>query len=100
MTDQHEHHNDEVGDCADALAEIYTFLDGELTDERRQLIGVHLDDCNPCLEIFDFEAELRLVVQQRCRDQVPDDLRRRIEERLRELGVVEGGGGPSVTPSN
>jgi mycothiol system anti-sigma-R factor len=92
MTDQHEQHDKHPrptteADCTRALVEIYTFLDGELTDERRERITRHLDDCSPCLEIFDFEAELRLVVQHRCRDQAPEHLRVRIQSTLRALAA-------------
>ena len=72
----HDHDHDTA--CEEALAELYTFLDGELTEERRVTIRRHLDDCNPCLEAFDFEAELRRVVAERCRESVPDHLRARI----------------------
>ena len=67
-----------TGNCNDALRELYEFLDGELTDERKALIKDHLAGCNPCLEAFDFEAELKIVVARCCRDQVPDGLRQRI----------------------
>jgi mycothiol system anti-sigma-R factor len=55
-----------------------------LTPERRLEIQHHLDACLPCLEAFDFEAELRMLIARRCRDQVPDGLRRRIAEALVE----------------
>ena len=61
--------------CIEAVELLYHYLDGELTDERRVLIQHHLDDCPPCFEAFDFEAELRIVVRQKCRDQVPESLR-------------------------
>ena len=64
--------------CEQALHELYHFLDGALTDERRTLISSHLDDCNTCLGAFDFETELRHVVAERCRESVPDHLRLRI----------------------
>ena len=67
-----------MGDCSDAVHRLYHFLDGELTDEKRSEIQRHLDSCNPCLEAFDFEAELKMVISQRCRDQVPEGLRERI----------------------
>jgi mycothiol system anti-sigma-R factor len=70
--------------CGDAAYELYTFLDGELTDERRREIRRHLDDCPPCFEQFDFEAELRQVIASKCKDTVPEELRRRIAD---ELGV-------------
>jgi mycothiol system anti-sigma-R factor len=84
MADQHDHPESD-SNCEQALAELYTFLDGELTEERRALIGSHLDDCNPCLEVFDFEAELRMVIKQRCREEVPEELRVRIEAKLRSV---------------
>jgi mycothiol system anti-sigma-R factor len=68
--------------CEEALHELYHFLDGELTDTRRQLISTHLDDCSSCLGAFDFEVELRHVVAHRCRDSVPDALRDRIAKAI------------------
>jgi mycothiol system anti-sigma-R factor len=67
-----------MDDCNDTLRELYGYLDGEITDADREHIRHHLDDCSPCLEAFDFEAELRMVVRNRCVDQVPDELRERI----------------------
>ena len=72
-----------MGDCDDAVHRLYHFLDGELDDTRRADIQQHLDDCLPCLEAFDFEAELRQVIATKCRDQVPETLRLRIAEALR-----------------
>jgi mycothiol system anti-sigma-R factor len=78
-----------VGDCADSLKELYTFLDGELTIERRTNIRQHLDGCQNCYEAFDFEAELRIVVSTKCRDEVPDELRSRVADALRKLSEGE-----------
>jgi mycothiol system anti-sigma-R factor len=64
--------------CEEALHELYHFLDGELTDQRRTQISVHLDSCTTCLGAFDFETELRHVVAERCRESVPEELRLRI----------------------
>jgi mycothiol system anti-sigma-R factor len=74
-----------AGDCADSLKELYTFLDGELTVERRTHIRQHLDGCQNCYEAFDFEAELRIVVSAKCRDEVPDELRARVADALNKL---------------
>lgn len=65
-------------DCREALHRVYHFLDGELTPERRDQIARHLDKCSPCVEVFGFETEIRKLVADRCRDQVPDELRTRI----------------------
>jgi mycothiol system anti-sigma-R factor len=65
-------------DCNETLRELYLYLDGHLTDDDRQNIEQHLDDCSPCLGAYDFEAELRIVVRNRCVDEVPESLRERI----------------------
>ena len=70
------------GNCDDALHELYGYLDGELTVERRTSIQRHLDDCPPCYEAFDFEAELRIVIARKCTETVPDALKQRIAEAL------------------
>jgi mycothiol system anti-sigma-R factor len=77
-----------VGDCDDAVHRLYHFLDGELDDRRRSDIKRHLDECLPCLEAFDFEAELRIVIAQKCRDEVPEHLRERIAQALRHEGPL------------
>ncbi len=75
MTEPADH-----GNCDDALHQLYIFLDGELTPERRARIEVHLNGCNPCLEAFDFHAELRMVIAKKCQDEVPPALLARIGE--------------------
>ncbi|NLD76776.1 MAG: mycothiol system anti-sigma-R factor [Acidimicrobiales bacterium] len=75
-----------MAECNETLRELYQFLDGELTDADRHHIQQHLDDCSPCLAAFDFEAELRLVVRNRCVDTVPDALRDRIARAIEEAG--------------
>jgi len=88
------HEGHEHGNCEEALHELYTFLDGELTDMKRTQIRDHLDDCSPCLEAFDFEAELRIVIKHRCKDEVPESLRDRVAEKLAtfDLSAVSGDG--------
>ena len=81
-----------MGDCDDAVHRLYEFLDGELDDSRREHIQRHLDECLPCLEAFDFEAELRQVIATRCRDQVPESLRLRIAEAIHLESRRDGGG--------
>jgi mycothiol system anti-sigma-R factor len=71
-------------DCNETIERIYHYLDGELTDERRAEIKRHLDECPPCLDAFDFEADLRQVIADRCKDRVPEALRRRVREALLE----------------
>ena len=71
-------------DCEHVHLRVYEYLDGELTEERRIEISVHLDECAPCLGAFDFEAELRTVIASRCKDHVPEALRQRVHDALLE----------------
>lgn len=75
-----------MANCSETLQELYEYLAGELTDDKRQHIEQHLNDCSPCYEAFDFEAELRMVVRRRCAETVPDHLKARI---ARALGQAE-----------
>jgi mycothiol system anti-sigma-R factor len=80
-----------VNDCQDALHTLYHFLDGELTADRRTAIQRHLDQCEPCLHAFDFEAELKVVIARSCRDQVPDALRSKIAQAIAEASGPDRG---------
>ena len=69
-------------ECQQALSELYHFLDGQLTVERRTTIQTHIDLCSPCLRAFSFERELRIVIAQKCTEEVPESLRLRIAEAI------------------
>jgi mycothiol system anti-sigma-R factor len=91
MEMEHEHGDQADGafwkanfDCQEAIHTLYDFLDGELTASRRHDIQRHLEECSPCLEAFDFEAELKIVIARKCRDQVPPALRERVAKALFE----------------
>lgn len=71
-------------DCAETVERLYSFLDGELTEERRAVIARHLDECRPCLGAYDFEVDLRKLLASRCRDRIPDGLRSRILAALQQ----------------
>jgi mycothiol system anti-sigma-R factor len=79
-------------DCNETIERLYTYLDGELTDERRTEISVHLDDCAPCLGAFDFESDLRKVIANRCKDHVPESLRERVHNAILEEQRREASG--------
>lgn len=77
----------EKSGCREAIDTLYHFLDGELTAERRIEIAVHLQECSPCLDAFDFEADLKAVIARKCRDQVPEALRQKVYLALMEASM-------------
>jgi mycothiol system anti-sigma-R factor len=69
-----------MADCNETLRELEAFLDGELTDNTQQSIHAHLEGCMDCLQAYDFHAELRTVIRQKCNnDEMPPELLSRIE---------------------
>ena len=67
-------------DCRETIKELDTFLDDELSDGARTAIRKHLDGCTDCLQAFDFHAELKQVIAEKCNnDEMPADLLARIE---------------------
>ena len=77
------------GDCERGAADPVP-LPRRRADRRAaaQAIQQHLDECSPCLEAFDFEAELKIVIARCCRDQVPEGLRQRIADVLRQAAGI------------
>jgi mycothiol system anti-sigma-R factor len=69
-------------DCNETIERLYHYLDGELTQERRDQIQRHLEECSPCFQAVGFERELRILIARRCTDRVPDELKDRIKRSL------------------
>ncbi len=68
-------------DCSATLRELDVFLDDELSDDARSTIRHHLDGCPDCLSAFDFQAELKRVIGEKCRnDEMPAELLSKIEK--------------------
>jgi mycothiol system anti-sigma-R factor len=73
-------------DCGEVLADVFLYLDGEMSSERRDRIRLHLDECSPCLRKFGIEREVRALVARCCgNDTAPDTLRERVVLRLHEV---------------
>lgn len=78
--------------CEKTIHELYHFLDGELTEAKRKEIEYHLDNCGPCVDIVSFESDLRRVIADRCKEQVPQGLRDKIAQLIdHELDASEQG---------
>jgi mycothiol system anti-sigma-R factor len=75
-----------TADCREALAELYTYLDGEVGAVERSAVEAHLDRCSDCLEAFEFHHELRRLIAETCQRDVPDHLRARILDALARPG--------------
>ncbi|RSM36265.1 mycothiol system anti-sigma-R factor, partial [Actinoplanes sp. ATCC 53533] len=69
----------EKTDCSVVISEVYLYLDLECSDDRRELIQRHLDDCSDCLREYGVEHEVKALVARCCGDETaPKELRERL----------------------
>lgn len=78
-------------DCAEILAQLYLFLDHEIDDASSAEIQQHLDECHPCLEMYDLDRVVKSLVARSCRcEEAPEPLRERVLYSIREVQVQLG----------
>lgn len=83
-----------MDDCEEILREVYPYLDASLSESARVEIQHHLDECLDCLHVYDFHAELRMIIAMKCREQsVPPGLLARVKDCL---GMEASGPPPSA----
>jgi mycothiol system anti-sigma-R factor len=70
--------------CEKTQAQVYLYLDQELTLWRRVRIWWHLKRCPPCGDGFVFERKLKQRVHDDCREEPPRELYDRLRAFLRE----------------
>ncbi len=78
--------------CSEILAQVYSYLDGELGAADCAQIKRHLEheECGPCLREFGLEEAVKRLVAEHCGcDPVPDGLREKVLLRIRQVTIVE-----------
>jgi mycothiol system anti-sigma-R factor len=76
--------------CDEALTNLYQYLDREMDSANSERIRAHLDDCSGCLDIFEFEVRLKIVVRERLSEEVPPEFIDRLRAALARESVGEG----------
>lgn len=76
-------------DCATTIAELWDYLDQELTPERMEAVQRHLDRCAGCHPHLEFGARF-LEALHRCRSEspMPESLRSAVLARLKREGLT------------
>lgn len=69
--------------CDDVIAELSSFLDGDVEAEVRHHVEHHLKDCTTCTAIYDSARKTLKIVTDSATFEVPTDLTTRIMARLR-----------------
>lgn len=75
-------------DCAQALARVSLFLDHEMDEADCVQVQRHLDDCAPCLQKYDLEGLVKVLVARSCAcEHAPEQLREKVLLRIRQVHV-------------
>ncbi len=70
--------------CEDAVAHVYSYLDGELGRIKTTRIRRHLRKCPPCMGAFSFEDRLKMIVRERVREEPRPEVIDRLRSFLAE----------------
>ena len=78
-------------DCVEIIDRVYFYLDGEIDDDMKRRIRVHLDECGPCLRRYGLEQEVKALVARCCGgDPAPTDLREKVVAKLQQVRIEIG----------
>jgi mycothiol system anti-sigma-R factor len=72
--------------CAQAVNQLWGYLDQTVEPADRALIEAHLARCRRCCGEFEFATELRRILAEAGQVDVPEAVRRRLHQTLEELG--------------
>ena len=85
MTDPDEGHTD----CAVVMAEVWMLLDGEVTDDTRERLQMHLDQCPACLRHYGVEERVKRLIATKCSsEKAPSYLVERVRLEIRRTTII------------
>jgi mycothiol system anti-sigma-R factor len=71
--------------CAEAVRQLWDYLDGTVEESQRELVEEHLAFCRRCCGELEFAEELRAFLGSHAHDELPEDVRARLTATLEEL---------------
>jgi mycothiol system anti-sigma-R factor len=74
-------------ECADFLERIVYLLDNELDEGECAAVRIHLEECHPCLETYDLQRTVKMLVARSCSERAPETLRERVRVQIHEVQV-------------
>ena len=90
-------HADRNLSCEEVVRAIWDYIDDEIVPDRARLIREHLDTCDGCRGLFNFEGAFLRAVSRLADDGALDtpDLRSRVVAALKAQGYHETDRGPT-----
>jgi mycothiol system anti-sigma-R factor len=78
-------------ECATVIAEVWTLLDGECTDDTRDKLRHHLDECPACLRYYGVEERIKSLIASKCSgEKAPEGLRKRLRVEISRTTIIRG----------
>ena len=71
--------------CAEAVKQLWAYLDGVVDESQRALIEEHLSFCRRCCGDLEFAEELRGFLTTHAEEDLPQDVRARLTATLDQL---------------
>jgi mycothiol system anti-sigma-R factor len=76
-------------ECAELIAKVWNFIDGECNAEDREKLRKHLDECPPCEHLHGLEERLKVLIATKCRgEKAPEALRERLRLEIRRTTII------------
>ena len=93
MSDQHSDPGSDPDtghtDCAMVIAEVWTLLDGEVNDDKRERLRQHLDHCPACLRHYGVEERIKNLIATKCStDRAPAHLVERVRLEITRTTII------------
>jgi mycothiol system anti-sigma-R factor len=72
--------------CSEVLDRVYSYLDGEMDQASYAQVKVHLEECGPCLREYGLEEAVKRLVHKHCgHEEAPQDLKRKVLDRIHSV---------------
>lgn len=73
-------------DCEQVLEQVWTYLDGEMTEAEYLEVRTHVSECEGCGDKYQFQRRLLALIEAKCREGVPmpGELKQRLFRLLEE----------------
>lgn len=90
--DGYENHYEDHVDCALVVAEVWSLLDGECTDETRARLSHHLEECSTCLRHYGLEERVKRLIADKCTgEKAPAHLVERVRLQISRTTIIRRG---------
>jgi mycothiol system anti-sigma-R factor len=78
-------------ECASVIAEVWTLLDGECSDESRDKLRHHLEECPTCLRHYGVEDRVKTLIAKKCSgERAPESLVQRLRIQISRTTIIRG----------